>query len=103
MISDIRHGLSAMGYVRGRRPYRLYRRNSQTDYKFHGNGHSSYRIAHSRYLIGLFLISAPLWATPPKVLLSTTTLLPGETLRIEVEDLGSPSKLKVLFLRKLYP
>lgn len=55
------------------------------------------------YLLILLFLSAPVVAAPPHVLLSTTTLLPGETLRVEVEGLGSPSKLKVHFLRKLYP
>ena len=42
-------------------------------------------------------------ASPPKVLLSTTTLLPGETLRVEVDGLPPAAKCKVAFAGKLYP
>ena len=37
------------------------------------------------------------------VLLSTTTLLPGETLRVEVDGLIPDAKLKALFMGKSYP
>ncbi len=45
----------------------------------------------------------PLYGTPAKVLLSTTTLLPGETLRVEVDGLLPTARLKALFLGKSYP
>lgn len=44
-----------------------------------------------------------LFASTPTVLLSTTTLLPGETLRVEVDGSYSPTSLKVRFLGKVYP
>jgi len=56
-------------------------------------------------LCSLFaLLSAlPVWAEPAKVLLSTTTLLPGESLRIEVDGLLPPVRIKALFMGKSYP
>ena len=51
-----------------------------------------------------FLLSAlPVSAEPAKVLLSTTTLQPGETLRIEVDGLLPPARIKALFMGKSYP
>jgi murein DD-endopeptidase MepM/ murein hydrolase activator NlpD len=51
-----------------------------------------------------FLIFAlPLSAASPNVLLSTTTLLPGQTLRVELDGVDPSAKLKVLFSGKLYP
>lgn len=59
-----------------------------------------------RYLLSalcFLLPTLPSWAEPAKVLLSTTTLLPGETLRIEVDGLLPPARIKALFMGKSYP
>lgn len=49
-------------------------------------------------------LSAPLaHALPPTLLLSTTTLLPGETLRIEVDGASPEARLKVRWMGKLFP
>ncbi len=51
-----------------------------------------------------FLISAlPVSAETTKVLLSTTSLLPGETLRVEADGLIPPARVKILFMGKSYP
>jgi murein DD-endopeptidase MepM/ murein hydrolase activator NlpD len=49
------------------------------------------------------IFALPSMAEPVKVLLSTTTLLPGETLRVEVDGLEPTAKLKALFIGKSYP
>ncbi len=49
------------------------------------------------------LYALPLSAQPAKVLLSTTSLQPGETLRIEVDGQLPAARLKVLFDGKAYP
>lgn len=51
----------------------------------------------------LLPLAMPCAAVPAKVLLSTTTLLPGETLRVELDGLAPSSRLKALFLGKAYP
>jgi murein DD-endopeptidase MepM/ murein hydrolase activator NlpD len=51
-----------------------------------------------------FLISAlPAWSAPAKVLLSTTTLLPGETLRVEMDDMDHNPRLRAILAGKPYP
>src|SRR6266404_6064042 len=53
---------------------------------------------------GMTLLSSSMvLAQPAKVLLSTTTLLPGETLRIEVDGLLPSARIKALFMGKSYP
>jgi murein DD-endopeptidase MepM/ murein hydrolase activator NlpD len=49
------------------------------------------------------LISSMAFATPANVLLSTATLLPGETLRVEIDGSIPSAKLKALFMGKSYP
>ncbi len=51
----------------------------------------------------MFLLVPSLMAASPRILLSTTTLLPGETLRVEVDGLLPSAKLKALFMGKSYP
>jgi hypothetical protein len=54
-------------------------------------------------LLILFCVSPSVWAYPAKVLLSTTTLLPGDTLRVEVDGLSPEAKLRAYFGGKIYP
>ena len=54
-------------------------------------------------LIFLTLMVSPVFAASPHVLLSTTTLLPGETLRVEVDGLLPTAKFKAHFMGKSYP
>jgi murein DD-endopeptidase MepM/ murein hydrolase activator NlpD len=49
------------------------------------------------------LMSSMVFAASPKVLLSTTTLLPGETLRVEVDDLAPDVRGRIAFMGKFYP
>jgi murein DD-endopeptidase MepM/ murein hydrolase activator NlpD len=56
-----------------------------------------------KFALGLLAFAIPLYAASPKVLLSTTTVLPGETLRVEIDDLPPTAKCRVSFMGKLYP
>jgi len=60
-------------------------------------------MARPPFIIALIFLASSAWAISPTVLFSTTSLLPGETLRVEVDGLGSTAKLKVLFLGQSYP
>jgi len=51
----------------------------------------------------LFLLVPKLWAATPNVLFSTTTLLPGETLRVEVDGLLPTAKFRAHWMGKPYP
>ncbi len=55
------------------------------------------------FVIGLVSFAVPCFGAPSNVLLSTTSLLPGETLRVEVDGLIPSAKLKALFMGKAYP
>jgi murein DD-endopeptidase MepM/ murein hydrolase activator NlpD len=50
----------------------------------------------------LFLVSSA-WAASPQIVLSSHTLQPGQTLRVEVDGLSPDAKLRVLFNKKSYP
>lgn len=79
--------------------------NSKRKEKGEGRGQK-----HLLFSVTLFLLSllpspfSPLLsAAEPQVLLSTTSLLPGETLRIEVDGALPSAVLKAKFLGKTYP
>jgi hypothetical protein len=55
------------------------------------------------FFIASLLFISPCWAASPKILLSTTTLLPGETLRVELDGLAPDAKLRAHFGGKYYP
>lgn len=60
----------------------------------------------SRILLQAFFIfnfSLPFLYATPHVVLSTTSVLPGETLRVEVDNVLPDTKLKAVFLGKSYP
>src|SRR5689334_3283130 len=50
----------------------------------------------------LLAFSCPVMAAAPTVLLSTTTLMPGQTLRVEIDGLMENAKPRVLFMGKSY-
>ena len=52
--------------------------------------------------ICLLPLAIPLYAVPANVLLSTTTLLPGETMRVEVDGLLPTAKFRAHFMGKSY-
>jgi len=56
-----------------------------------------------KFAICLLPLAIPLYAASAKVLLSTTTLLPGETLRVEVDGLLPTDKFSAHFMGKSYP
>jgi hypothetical protein len=54
-------------------------------------------------MTALLLISTLGFASPAKVILSTTTLLPGETLRVELDGMEHNPHLKAILAGKTYP
>ena len=60
------------------------------------------RLLFAAFLLPVFAVR-PAAAEPFKVLLSTMSLQPGETLRIEVDGLLPPARIKALFMGKSYP
>jgi len=54
-------------------------------------------------MTALLLLSTAVFAAPVKVLLSTTTLLPGETLRVEVDGLLPSARVKALIMGGSFP
>jgi len=54
-------------------------------------------------MTALLLISSLAFASPVKVILSTTTLLPGETLRVELDGMDPNPRLRAILAGKSYP